>query len=302
MKKKRKAISLSLEKGDLLPLLLMTPTVIIMLIVMVFPLLYGLYLSFFEVGFGGASVGNFIGLQNYIRFFQDTTALKSVLNTLLFSAGAIAGNMFFGTLGAVLLHQMSRRLSVICRPLMTIPLLVSPLIVGLIWRYIYDPSGILYWLLGHFGIGMEQFPGTSSSATALFCCIVAQWWEVIPCYIIVLTAGLLAIPEDYYEAAYVDGAGPLTLFFRITLPLMKSVYMTVLVVSGVDTIKIFDIIYSLTSGGPNNSTMSISIYAYNQAFVISDMGYAMALSVVAMLVAFLVFGVPFLRSSRKTGM
>ncbi|MDD4850512.1 MAG: sugar ABC transporter permease [Gemmiger sp.] len=300
MKKKQKIFYLSLEKGDLLPMLLMAPTILIMMVVMIFPLLYGLYLSFFKVGFGGATVGDFIGVQNYIRFFSDTTAQKTIVNTLFFSVGAIAGDMLLGTIGAVLLNKMSRALGNICRPLMTIPLLVSPLIVGLIWRYIYDPSGILYWLLGHVGIGMEQFPGTSSSATALLCCIIAQWWEVVPFYIIVLTAGLLAIPEDYYEAAYVDGAGPLRIFFRITLPLMKNVYMTVLVVSGVDTLKIFDIIYALTSGGPNNSTMSISMYAYNQAFVISDMGYAMALSVIAMVVSFLVFGIPFLYNNRKS--
>ena len=101
------------------------------------------------------------------------------------------------------------------------------------------------------------------------------------------------------RAAYVDGASALKSFFRITLPLMKNVYMTVLVVSGVDTIKIFDIIYALTSGGPNNSTMSISIYAYNQAFEMSNMGYAMALSVIAMAVSFLVFGIPFIHNNRK---
>lgn len=299
MKKKERVFYCSLERGDLLPLLLMLPTIIIMFIVMAFPLLYGLYLSFFEVGFGGAAVESFAGLDNYLQFFKDPTAKKSVLNTLLFSAGAIAGDMLLGTIGAVLLHKMSRWLGNICRPLMTIPLLVSPLIVGLIWRYIYDPSGILYWMLGQFGIGIQQFPGTSSSATALLCCVVAQWWEVVPFYIIVLTAGLLAVPEEYYEAAYVDGASALKSFFRITLPLMKNVYMTVLVVSGVDTIKIFDIIYALTSGGPNNSTMSISIYAYNQAFEMSNMGYAMALSVIAMAVSFLVFGIPFIHNNRK---
>lgn len=287
----------SLERGDLLPLLLMLPTLLVILFVMILPLCYGIYMSLFDVGFGQASAENFVGLQNYAEFFHDPVARKALFNTLVFSFGAIAGDMIFGTAGAVLLNKMSRTLGNICRPLMTIPLLISPVVVGLIWRYIYDPSGILYWALGKFGVGLEQFPGVTSSSTALLCCIIAQWWQVVPFYIIVLTAGLLSIPEDYYEAATVDGAGPVTSFFRITMPLMKSVYMTVFLVSGVDTVKIFDIIYSLTGGGPNNSSLSISIYAYSQGFEMSNMGYAMALSFIAMIVTLIIFGIPFIRSN-----
>lgn len=299
IKQKEKIFYWSLERGDLLPLLLMAPVLLIILFVMVLPLFYGLYLSLFKVGFGTASAENFVGLANYLAFFKDSTAQKAIFNTLVFSAGAIGGDMLFGTIGAVLLNKMSRWLGNICRPLMTIPLLISPIIVGLIWRYIYDPAGILYWALGKVGLGLEQFPGVTSASTALLSCIIAQWWQVVPFYIIVLTAGLLAIPEDYYEAATVDGAGPLRSFFRITLPLMQGVYMTVLLVSGVDTIKIFDIIYSLTGGGPNNSSLSISIYAYNQGFEMSNMGYAMALSFIAMFITFIVFGIPFLRNNKK---
>ncbi|RGC97251.1 sugar ABC transporter permease [Subdoligranulum sp. AM16-9] len=296
---RQKVFYWSLERGDLLPLLLMTPTLLIIFFVMILPLLYGLYLSLFDVGFGTVTAENFVGLANYARFFQDPVAQKAIWNTLLFSAGAIVGDMFFGTVGALLLNKMARWLGNICRPLMTIPLLVSPVVVGLIWRYLYDPSGILYWALGKVGLGLEQFPGVTSSATALLCCIIAQWWQVVPFYIIVLTAGLLSISEDYYEAATVDGAGPVVSFFRITLPLMQNVYMTAFLVSGVDTIKIFDIIYALTGGGPNNSSLSISIYAYSQGFEMSSMGYAMALSFIAMLVTFVVFGVPFIRHNAK---
>lgn len=297
--KRKKTFYWSLDRGDLLPLLLMLPTLLIIFFVMILPLFYGLRLSLFDVGFGEASAENFVGISNYIQFFRDPVAKKALVNTLIFSVGAILGDMVFGTIGALLLNKMSRRLGNICRPLMTIPLLVSPVVVGLIWRYIYDPSGILYWALGHLGIGLKQFPGVSSSSTALLCCVIAQWWQVVPFYIIVLTAGLLSIPEDYYEAAGIDGAGPVASFFRITLPLLRSVYMTVFLVSGVDTIKIFDIIYSLTGGGPNNSSLSISIYAYNQGFEASNMGYAMALSIIAMLVTFIIFGIPFIRSNSK---
>lgn len=290
----------SLEKGDLLPTLLMLPAVLMILFIMVIPLGYGLILSFCDVGFGNVDFKeNFVGIANYLRFFKDPTARKAVVNTLAFSLGATAGDLFFGTLGAVLLLKVSDRLGKLLRPLMTIPLLVSPIIVGLIWRYIYDVKGILYWILGFFGIGLNQFPGVTGASTALLCTIVAHWWQVVPFVIIVMTAGLLSIPGEYYEAAYVDGAGELKSFWTISFPLLKDVYMVVLLISGVDTLKVFDIIYSLTGGGPNNSTVSMSIYAYSQAFEQSNLSYAMALTFIAMIVTFIVFGVPFVRHNLR---
>jgi len=150
-----------------------------------------------------------------------------------------------------------------------------------------------------FGLGIKEFPGVTSASTALLCTVIAHWWQVVPFVIIVMTAGLLSIPEEFYEAAYVDGAGAFQSFFWISFPLLRDVYMVVLLISGVDTLKVFDIIYSLTGGGPNNSSITMSIYAYSQAFEQSNLSYAMALSFIAMTVTFLVFGVPFVRHNFK---
>lgn len=292
----RKNFKFSLEKGDLLPTLLMMPALLMILLIMVMPLSYGLFLSFFHVGFGKTDfAGNFVGFTNYLKFFQDATARKAVLNTLLFSLGATSGDLILGTLGAELLLKINEKLAKILRPIITIPLLVSPIIVGLIWRYIYDVKGILYWMLSFFGVGIKEFPGVTSPSTALLCTIIAHWWQVVPFVIIVMTAGLLSIPEEYYEAAYVDGAGEIKSFIEISFPLLKDVYMVVLLISGVDTLKVFDIVYSLTGGGPNNSSITMSMYAYNQAFEQSNLSCAMALSFIAMIVTFLVFGIPFVR-------
>ncbi len=291
-----KKLRLSFIKGDLLPTLLMLPALCMILFVLIIPLCYGLMLSFFDVGYDVSDLlDKFIGLDHYIRFFQDSTAKKAVINTLIFSFGAIAGDIFFGTVGAVLLLKVGRRLSKVLRPILTIPLLISPIIVGLIWRYVYDVKGILYWILSLLGLGIKDFPGVTSASTALLCTIIAHWWQVAPFVIIIITAGLLAIPDEYYEAAFVDGAGGFRSFFHISLPLLADVYMVVLLTSGVDTIKVFDIIYSLTGGGPNNSSVSMSIYAYNQAFEQTNLGYAMALSIIAMILTFIVFGIPFIR-------
>lgn len=294
--KKNKTFELSMERGDLLPLLLMLPTLLVVFSVMVVPLLYGFTLSLFDVGFGKRiSAQAFLGFSNYLKFFGDATALKAVFNTVSFSVGAIIGDLVLGTLCAVFLLKVPRFLSSTLRPIVTIPLLVSPVVVGLTWRYIYDPQGILYWILGLFGLGIENFPGVTSASTALLSTVITHWWQVTPFVIIVVTAGLLAIPEELYEAARIDGAGAFSTFFKITLPQLTKVYTVILLISGVDTIKVFDIIYALTGGGPNNSSISLSIYAYSQAFEQSDLSYSMAISFTTMAITFLIFGIPFIR-------
>ena len=294
--KKNRTFELSLERGDLLPLLLMSPTLLVVFSVMVVPLFYGFTLSLFDVGFGKhLSSKAFHGFSNYIKFFRDPTALKAVFNTIVFSLGAIAGDLVLGTLCAVFLLKVPRALSSTLRPIVTMPLLVSPVVVGLTWRYIYDPKGILYWLLSLVGLGVEDFPGVTSASTALLSTVITHWWQVTPFVIIVVTAGLLAIPEELYEAAKIDGAGSFSTFFKITLPQLENVYTVILLISGVDTIKVFDIIYALTGGGPNNSSISLSIYAYSQAFEQSDLSYSMAISFTTMAITFLIFGIPFMR-------
>ena len=294
---KNKKISLSLEKGDLLCFLLIIPTLFIVFVVMIIPLFYGVFISLFNYDIGRNITGSdFIGLGNYLRFFKDETMLKSIANTVIFALGATAGDLIIGTLIAVLLLKITSKVRGLLRALYTMPLLISPIIVGLIWRYMYDPSsGFLYWILSFFGIGIDQFPGVTATSTALLSIIIAHWWQVTPFVIIVVTAGLVSIPNEYYEAAHIDGAGEIRTFFSISLPLLVKVYMVILIISGVDTVKVFDIIYSLTQGGPANSTMSLSIYAYKNGFEMYQMGYAMAIAVFTMFVSFMVFGIPFIR-------
>ena len=268
---------------------------------MIVPFFYGLYISLYAYKVGGRLDGEtFVGLANYLRLFKDETLGKVTWNTLEFALLATSGDLFFGTLIAVLLTKASRRRSDVLRAVYLIPLLISPLIVGLIWKFIFDPaSGPFYYVLSLVHLGISQVPGLSSEKTAMLCVVVAHWWQVVPFVILVVSAGLTSIPADVYEAAYLDGASGLKLFFKITLPLLTGIYMVILVVSGVDTIKVFDLIYSLTSGGPSNSTMSLSIYAYRTAFKTNDMGYAMAISLFTMVLTMLLFGIPFIKYNIK---
>lgn len=291
----------SLEKGEFLPVLLLLPTLFIVVVVMIIPLVYGVVISLFDYNVGAKlSSENFTGISNYLRMFHDPVLWKSLKNTLVFSVLAISGDFVIGTLIAVLLLQLRDRLGRFFRAIFTMPLLISPIIVGLIWRYVYDPtSGILYWILGHFGITVNDFPGITSVSTAMISVVIAHWWQITPFVLIVVTAGLVSIDSSLYEAAEIDGAGGIRKFFSISLPPLKRVYMVIMIISGVDTFKVFDIIFALTQGGPANSTVSISIYAYKTAFETYEMGYAMAMSIFAMLVSLVIFGFPFMRFQKQ---
>ena len=295
--KKKQNPALSLEQGDLLPSLLLVPTIIVVLIVLIIPLVYGVYLSFFDYRVGvPVNSENFVGVKNYSKMLHDPVFWQSLKNTVMFAVLATVGDIVFGTLIAVLLLRINSALGGILRAVFLIPLLVSPIIIGLMWKYILDPSsGTVYWLLGLFDMGLKQFPGVTGASTALICVVIAHWWQVVPFVMLVVTAGLLSINKDLYEAAYIDGAGEFRKFFSISLPSLKHVYMVILVISGVDTVKVFDIVYSLTGGGPANSTISLSMLAYNEAFKSQNMGYAMAISIATMFVIFIIFGIPFIR-------
>lgn len=287
----------NLEKGEFLPILLMLPTLVIVIVVMIIPLCYGAAISLFDYNVGGKlNSENFIGIANYVKMFQDPVLWKGLKNTIVFSALAIAGDFVIGTMLAVFLLRLKPRFGKFLRAIFTMPLLISPIIVGLIWRYVYDPlSGILYWILGHLGITVNDFPGITSVSTSLISVVIAHWWQITPFVLIVVTAGLVSIDNSLYEAAEIDGAGEVRKFFSISLPLLKRIYMVIMIISGVDTFKVFDIIFSLTQGGPANSTLSISIYAYKTAFETYNMGYAMAMSILAMVISLVIFGFPFMK-------
>ncbi len=265
--------------------LLILPAFLVILFVMIIPLAAGSTFSLFDFKFGtGAGFGRLLFLKNFFRFFQDAAALKALQVTLLFSAGALAGELFLGILIAVLLDKISARAAGILRAIFCMPLLVSPIIVGLIWRYMYDPTfGLVYSFFSRIGL-RTFFGGLNSPAWALLCVIIADIWETTPFVLLVITSGLAVIPEELYEAARIDGAGSARIFFSIMLPLLVKVISVVLVIRGGDAFRVFDIIYALTGGGPANSTLSLSILTFKEGFIKYQMGYAMAISLITMLI------------------
>jgi multiple sugar transport system permease protein len=269
--------------------LLIAPALLIILIVMIIPLAYGLLLSLTDYQLGSKGIGHVIFLTNYLNLFQDADFIKSLGVTLVFTVGVLFAELTIGITIAVLLMKTPFHLGRVFRTIYTIPLLISPIIVGLAWRYMYDPTyGLIYQGLGVLHLE-NLFGGLGSVNWALFCIMVADIWQTTPFILLVATSGLAAIPTDLYEAGMIDGAGGFSLFFHVTLPLLEKVIIVLSIIRGVDAFRVFDIIYALTGGGPANATQSLSIYIFKQGFVNYQMGYAMAISIITMIILLVIF-------------
>jgi ABC-type sugar transport system permease subunit len=293
----RRPTSSYVRRDQQLAVLLLLPAATAIFVVMIVPLGFSLYASFFDYSLGQEASMKFVFLDNYSRFFSDPSALRALGNTVLFTALSLVLCLVMGVGIAVLLRAIDPVVANRLRAVFAMPILISPIIVSLIWRYMYDPTyGLVYYLLGFFGL--QDFGGLTSSATALICVVIADVWHTTPFIILVASAGLTVIPEDLYEAARLDGASAMRMLFQITLPLMSKVLTVLILIRGTDAFRTFDLVYGLTGGGPANATTSLSVYAYKEAFENSQMGFAMAVSIVTLLCLVVLFG-PLMRNSAR---
>jgi multiple sugar transport system permease protein len=290
---------LSAQRSDrVLGNLLISPALLIVCLVMIIPLVFGMLLSLTDFQLGSAGVGHFTALENYSNLLHDAEFFKSLRITLLFSICVLFAELAIGILMAVILMKVPFGLGRAFRILFTVPLLISPIIVGLAWRYMYDPLfGLVYQVLRNFHL-QNLFGGLSDVKWSLFCIMIADIWETTPFVLLVATSGLAAIPPDLYEAARIDGAGEFRLFFSITLPLLEKVIIVLSIIRGIDAFRVFDIIYALTGGGPANSTQSLSIFIFKRAFSQYQLGYAMAVSFITMLLLLVIF-LPLIKRSNE---
>lgn len=276
---------------------LVLPAAAVVFLAMIVPLGYALVMSLFDFQPGKEASAVFVGFHHYLAFFQDRVALGSLATTLIFTAAALLLELGLGIGMAVVLSDLPPRLSKFLRAVYSMPLLISPIIVGLIWRYLYDPTfGLVYQWLGAVGLA-DDFGGLARPGSALLSIVIADVWQTTPFILLVVTSGLSTVPHEVYEAARMDGAGFLRTLTRITLPMIGKVILLVTLIRGTDAFRVFDIIYALTGGGPANSTLSLSIYAFKKGFEQYEMGYAMAISLITMLVLIVLFAPLVKRSS-----
>jgi multiple sugar transport system permease protein len=251
------------------------------------PMFLALAVGFFEVdGFGGYK---FVGSGNYLRMWNDSLFWSAARVTLSYAAMLVPA-LYVSGLGLALLVQKTSRFNSVMRSLFFAPQMVSLVVVALVWQLLLvDKIGIVSRLAPLVGLGGLSLLGDPNFA--LYTVVLVSVWFLMGFYMLIFLGGLQDIPAEYYEAARIDGAGPVTSFWYITLPLLKPTSFFVLLVSLVAAVaggQVFDLIYVMTKGGPVDSTSVLIVYIYKQAFQLGAFGYASAMASLLVVVLMLV--------------
>ncbi len=266
--------------------MLLLPTIMLIL-VSFYPLFNSMYLSFTNTNILKRNQDiRFTGIDNFIQFFNDSTAAPSILYSLEYAFACVLISYAAGMFLALLLNRKIRGRAVF-RALLLIPWAIPTVVAAANWLWILnDQSGLInIWLL-RSGLASEPVLFLADPAMARVTCILVGTWKSYPFMTLSLLAGLQGIPEDVYESAKIDGASGLKSFWYITLPMLKNISMVVVTLMFIWGFNNFDIIYLLTQGGPLKATFTLPIYTYNTAFYRGRMGYASAISMVTLVILF----------------
>ena len=258
------------------------PTLLIVGLVFIWPVLYSLWLSFNRYNLSASPTPTFAWLHNYAVIFSDPVYRSDVLgstgDTVLFTVISVPLELVFGLAFALLLNEEFRGRTVL-RSVMIVPYAMLTISNGLVWDYILDPTyGTLNVILHRWGLIGAYHTWLGSPAGALGWVVVADVWKTTPFVTILLLAALQTLPANMYKAAAVDGAGALQRFWRVTLPLLRPALLVAVVLRTLGAFRVTDIIYVLTGGGPANATDVLGYYIYEQAFIDFHIGYAAAVA------------------------
>jgi multiple sugar transport system permease protein len=277
----------------LLPVALLAPTILLALAVTILPLGYAILTSLQSFRFGRSVA--FIGLQNYLSLMGDSNFYSSLGTTLIYTIVATALEFVLGMTLALLLKE-EFPLQGLVRSSLMIPMVIAPVVVGIVWRLLYSSdvgpfSYAVQWLTGH------PLNVLSDPALALPGLILVDVWEWTPFMFLILLAGIQALPQEPFEAARVDGAGPWETLRHITLPMLRPVILVAVLIRALDAFTVFDQVFVLTQGGPGMATEVATLMVYKTAFRFSQVGYAAAMGM-ALLILVLALSTVIVRSLR----
>lgn len=255
-----------------LPYLLLAPAVVALLALTVYPFIYSVYISFFS--FKGGRTFEFIGVDNYARLLRDGQFWNSIQVVSLYTVCVVAIELVLG-MALALFFTQPMRLRNLWRSLMIVPMMLTPVVIGVIWRLMYDPNfGIFAYLLR--SIGLPPIEWLSRGNWAFIAVVLVDVWNWTPFMFLIILAGLESLPIEPFESAQIDGASRLQILRYLTLPLLTPTLLVALLIRSMDAMRIFDHIYIMTMGGPGAATEVASLYLYKTAFKFSDFGYAAA--------------------------
>lgn len=259
------------------------PAFITVSLIILLPILGTFAISLFR--FVTFSEPSFVGISNYLRLFSDEAFINSVLFTLKFVFFSVSAEIFLGIVLALLINEKIPLRSLF-RGIVLLPWVIPSVVSGRVWEIMFNYSYGFLNFIAEIVAGLRiNWLGTEIGA--FLSLVIADVWRTVPFVALIILAGLQSIPDEIYDQSKIDGAGPLSRFFFITLPMIDVFILTALVFRTIDALRVFDIVFVLTGGGPSGSTTPLTLYAYKY-YLSGDFGYGSAVSVILFLLTLLV--------------
>lgn len=268
----------------MVPFVFLVPPLLFLFFIVIYPFAFSLKLAFYRWNLINVLDQYFIGVGNFLRMFRDSLFWNAIRVTFVYVAVATVVEFFIGLALALIVAQDLKGMRII-RSLLLIPMTMTPLVVGLMWRYMLNPSyGIVNYLINSVtGISPPQW--LSDPILALPTLIFVDIWQWTPFMFVILLAGVQSLPKEPYEAAQVDGARKHQILFFVTLPLLRPIILVAALLRIIDTFRVYDLVYSMTRGGPINTTQNLSWYIYQVGFKFYEFGYASSLSWIMLIIS-----------------
>lgn len=261
-------------------LLFSLPSIIVILAIMIFPVCYAIYYSFFQYKMGGTAT--FIGLKNYIKILTDSEFQEALLFSVIYTAITVSAQIILGMIIALLMDNIRKGRRVIAT-LIYLPYFIAGSICGIIFRWIFISNwGLVPQFLSSIGISAPSF--FDNAGLSRMVGILAEIWQNTPFATIIFYAGLQSVPYELEEAAQLDGATEFQIFRNIKLPHLRHLFILVLTMRTMDSFRVYDRIAVMTAGGPGTATQTVSLYAYKYAFTKLRIGRGCAAGVLILLV------------------
>lgn len=253
------------------------PAVIFVVILMVFPVCYTLFISFTDWSLTSGKPMRFVGFESYVKVFSEPRFLGAIQRTLVFTLGAVLIEAVAGTIFALILDIEFFGKNT-AKMVLLLPLVATPVAVGIVFNLFYDPTiGFLNFVLD--AIRLPQSGWVSDASTVMMSLILVDIWQWTPMIALIIMAGLAGLSREPYDSAKVDGANGVQILIHITLPMLMPTILTAIILRAVDALKTYDIIYAMTGGGPGYASETLNIMAFKYSFEYFRMGPASAVLV-----------------------
>lgn len=275
---------------------LILPTILILLLVNIYPLLYSVFVSVTNYQLTGTNELKFVWFKNYIDLLGNINFLKSMGNTCIFVITSVTSEIVLGIAIAILLYRLGKVGNVLLS-FFLLPMMLTPVIIGIMWRFMYNYNfGMINFFLEK--IGLEKVAFLSDRMHAIFYLSIVDIWQWTPYVVLLVYGNLQALPKELIESAGIDGASTIKTFRSITLPFLSHTVFVCALIRMMDSIREYDKVFTMTQGGPGNATETASFYIYRQAFKFFNTSSAAASSIMLLIITIVISNL-FVKRMRK---